>query len=93
MINDFLKKIIRKLVTFYYKRTHFNSYSWGIDERNDIHISSEEVFETYTRFGTRNIPHSLDEQIEDAAEMLNRLIRFKSEELSKAESEVQHEDS
>ena len=79
MINDFLAKIIRKLVTFY--------YSWGIDERNDIHIISEEVFETYTRFGTRHDPHSLDEQIEDAAERLSRLIRFKSDELSEAESE------
>ena len=87
MINDFLAKIIRKLVTFYYKRTHFSSYSWGIDERNDIHIISEEVFETYTRFGTRHDPHSLDEQIEDAAERLSRLIRFKSDELSEAESE------
>lgn len=92
MINDFLAKIIRKLVTFYYKRTHFCSYSWGVDERNDIHILSEEVFDTYTRIGCRNDPHSLDEQIEEAAERLNRLIRFKSEELSEAESEGHKDD-
>lgn len=41
---------------------------------------------------TRHDPHSLDEQIEDAAERLNRLIRFKSEELSEAESEGHKDD-
>lgn len=60
MIDKILEKLIKILVSWYYKRTHFMAYIWGIDERNDIHILSEEVFEDYTRFGTREDKHIVE---------------------------------
>ena len=58
MINKILSKLIRFLVTLYYKRTHFMAYCWGIDELNSINILSEEVMDGYTRYGTKEMPHT-----------------------------------
>lgn len=60
MINKLLQFIIRKLVNLYYKRTHFLTYGWGIDELNGISILSEEVMldKGFTRFGMKEIAHT-----------------------------------
>lgn len=49
----FLKWIIRKLVTFYYRIEPFYVYTWGVDEHLDLSIYSEEYYDDYHRFGTR----------------------------------------
>jgi hypothetical protein len=48
-----LKWIIKKLVTLYWKKTHFYNYSWGVDENVDLHIFSEETYLDRHRFGVR----------------------------------------
>lgn len=53
MINKILGFMVRKLVTVYYKRTGFLTYSWGFDECTDLHIISEDFAESYHRFGLR----------------------------------------
>jgi hypothetical protein len=60
MIDKLLRFIIRNLVTLYYKRTHFLTYGWGIDELNGISILSEEVMldKGFTRFGMKEIAHT-----------------------------------
>lgn len=60
MINKLLQFFIRKLVTLYYKKTHFLAFCWGIDELNGISILSEEVMldKGFTRFGTKEMPHT-----------------------------------
>ena len=63
MINKILQKLIRKLVTLYYKRTHFLAYCWGIDETNDIQILSREQFESYERVGIREIPYKTESEV------------------------------
>lgn len=67
MIDKIIRFFIRKLVNLDYKRTHFFVYSWGIDELNDISIMSEEVMldKGYTRFGTKEIPHTHKEAEND----------------------------
>ena len=45
--------IIRKLVTFYWQRYPFMTYSWGVDDYVDLHIISEESYKNRHRFGTR----------------------------------------
>ena len=62
MIDKLLSKTIRWLVTLYYKRTHFLTFCWGIDELNGIDILSEEVCDGYTRHGTRDIPWTHQEE-------------------------------
>lgn len=68
MFDNILKKLIRKLVTLHYKRTHFLAYCFGIDDLNGISILSEEVCDGYTRFGTKEIPHRLNSNNEDEQE-------------------------
>ena len=58
MIDNLLATIIKKLATLYYKRTHFCVWTWGIDDRTDIAILSEEVMDGYTRYGLKDIPHT-----------------------------------
>lgn len=58
MINRILKRLIKTLLNWYYKRTNFYTLSWQVDETNSIHILSEEVFDTYTRHGIGEIPHN-----------------------------------
>ena len=48
-----LKWCIRKLVTFYYSKYPFMTYSWGVDEHLDLHIMSEESYMEYHRFGLK----------------------------------------
>lgn len=64
MINKLLQFIIRNLVNLYYKRTHFLTYGWGIDELNGISILSEEVVldKGFTRFGTKEMPHTSSDE-------------------------------
>lgn len=61
MIDSLLKFLIKKLVTIYYKRTKFLTYSWGIDEFTDMNIISEECHITYHRFGTRIDNYEVEE--------------------------------
>ena len=49
--------IIRKLVTWYYKRTRFLAFSWGIDENTDISIQSEEYSLDGYRIGTKEVKY------------------------------------
>ena len=60
-MNRLLKFLIRKLVTLYYKRTRFLTYSWGVDEFVDINILSEECTSEYHRFGTRVDSYEVEE--------------------------------
>lgn len=48
-----LKWIIKKLVTLYWKKTHFHTYSWGVDENVDLYVLSEESYPDRHRFGTK----------------------------------------
>ena len=48
-----LEWLIKKLVTLYWHKTHFLSYSWGINDNVDLHIISEESYYERHRFGTR----------------------------------------
>ena len=41
LIDALIRTIIKIIVSWYYKRTGFLSYSWGIDEHTDITILSE----------------------------------------------------
>ena len=52
------KKLIKKLVTWYYKRTGFLAFSWGIDEHTDIRIHSAEYRNDGYRIGTREYSYS-----------------------------------
>ena len=54
-MNKLLSYIIKKLVTLYYKKYPFCTYSWGIDEFTDLHIMSEtfDVSKNIHRFGLR----------------------------------------
>jgi len=67
MIDKIIKFFIRALVNLDYKRTHFFTYSWSIDELNEMYIQSEEVMidKGYTRFGTKEIPHTHKETEND----------------------------
>ena len=61
MIDSLLKFLIKKLVTIYYKRTKFLTYSWGIDEFTDINIISEEFRRNYHRYGLRIEGYGVEE--------------------------------
>lgn len=50
-----IRFIIRKLVTWYYKRTRFLAFSWGIDENTDISIQSAEYSLDGYRIGTKEV--------------------------------------
>lgn len=51
------RTIIRKIVSWYYKRTGFLAYSWSIDEHTDITIRSEEYTLDGYRIGTREVKY------------------------------------
>ena len=53
MIRRIVKWAIKKLTTWYYKKTLFLTWSWSIDEHTDIHIISEESCLDKHRFGVR----------------------------------------
>ena len=58
---DFLiGKIIQKIVSWYYKRTGFLEYSWGIDEHTDICIQSREYTSDGYRIGTMEGKYETD---------------------------------
>lgn len=59
MINTdaLIRMIIRKIVSWYYKRTSFLAYSWSIDEHTDISIQSEEYTSDGYRIGTREVKY------------------------------------
>lgn len=48
-----LQWLIKKLVTFYWKKYEFYTYSWGVNECVDLHIISEESYLHRHRFGLR----------------------------------------
>lgn len=50
-----IRFIIKKLVTWYYKRTRFLAFSWGIDVNTDISIRSEEYSLEGYRIGTKEV--------------------------------------
>lgn len=57
LIDRLVGKIIRRLVTWHYKRTGFLTYSWGIDEHTSITILSEEYTSDGYRIGTREVKY------------------------------------
>ena len=65
-MNKILSFIIKKLVTLYYKKYPFYTYSWGIDEFTDLHIMSEtfDVSKNIHRFGLRETELAKGEQNE-----------------------------
>lgn len=54
-MNRILEWIIKKLVTLYWKKTHFHTYSWGVDENVDLYVLSEESYLDKHRMGTREV--------------------------------------
>lgn len=48
-----LNWLIKKLVTFYYRKYPFYAWSWGVDENVDLHVISEESTLKSHRYGTR----------------------------------------
>ena len=58
----FLKWLIRKLVTFYYRVHPFYTYSWGVDENLDLIILSEESYLDYHRYGLREEKYDDEKQ-------------------------------
>lgn len=60
LIDRLVGKIIRKIVTWHYKRTGFLAYSWGVDEYTDITIQSEEYTSDGYRIGTREVKYETD---------------------------------
>ena len=60
LIDALIRTIIKIIVSWYYKRTGFLSYSWGIDEHTDITILSEEYTSDGYRIGTREVKYETD---------------------------------
>lgn len=58
--DSLIRMIIRKIVSWYYKRTGFLAYSWSIDEHTDITIRSEEYTLDGYRIGTRDVKYEND---------------------------------
>ena len=56
-MNALIKLVIKKMVTWYYKRTRFLAFSWGIDENTDISILSEEYSLDGYRIGTKEVKY------------------------------------
>lgn len=48
-----INAIIKILVNFKYKKEQFMFWSWGIDENHEISIITEEYYQDYYRFGTK----------------------------------------
>lgn len=55
-----IRMIIRRIVSWYYKRTGFLMYSWSIDEHTEISIRSEEYTSDGYRIGTREVKYEAD---------------------------------
>ena len=60
LIDALIRTIIKRIVSWYYKRTGFLVYSWGIDEHIDITILSEEYTSDGYRIGTRKVKYETD---------------------------------
>lgn len=60
LIDRLVGKIIRRIVTWHYKRTGFLVFSWGIDEHTHITIRSEEYTSDGYRIGTRDYKYEND---------------------------------
>lgn len=60
LIDRLVGKIIRRLVSWYYKRTGFLVYSWGIDEHTDITIRREEYTSDGYKIGTREVKYEIE---------------------------------
>lgn len=56
-VDTLIRIIIRKIVSWYYKRIGFLAYSWSIDEHTDISIQSEEYTSDGYRIGTREVKY------------------------------------
>lgn len=56
-MNALIKLVIKKMCTWYYKRTGFLVFSWGIDENTDISILSEEYSLDGYRIGTKEVKY------------------------------------
>ena len=54
------RMIIRRIVSWYYKKTGFLAFSWGIDEHTDISIQSREYTSDGYRIGTREVKYETD---------------------------------
>lgn len=54
--------LIKLLVNYKYKKEPFMSWSWGIDEHNEINIITAEYYNTYNRYGTRTEIYSESEE-------------------------------
>ena len=61
-MNKLLKWIIRKLVTFYYRKYPFYTCSWGVNDNLDLMIISEESYPDYHRYGLREEKYDYDKQ-------------------------------
>ena len=48
-----IDKLIMILVNYKYKKDHFLSWSWEIDDVHDINIVSAEYYDDHYRYGTR----------------------------------------
>ena len=55
-----IRMIIRRIVSWYYKRTGFLEFSWGIDGHTDISIQSREYTSDGYRIGTREVKYGTD---------------------------------
>lgn len=62
MIDKVLAKAIRILLNWYYARTHFESWGWGIDDTNDILVVSCEYFSDHYRLGVRDVSYPADKE-------------------------------
>ena len=56
-MDSLIRWIIKKLVTWYYKRTGFLAFSWGIDNNTDISILSEVYKDDGYRIGTKEVKY------------------------------------
>lgn len=56
-----IRAIIKRLVSWYYKRTGFLAYSWSIDEYTSITIRSEEYTLEGHRIGTREVKYETED--------------------------------
>lgn len=67
LIDALTRMIIRRIVSWYYKRTGFFVLSWGIDDYTDISIQSEECTSDGYRIGTRDVKY--ETRIEEEPEI------------------------
>lgn len=56
-VDVLIRRIIKRLVSWYYKRTGFLAYSWSIDEHTEITILSAEYTSNGYRVGTGKVKY------------------------------------